>query len=355
MMSPIRVAIVGVGYWGPKLVKIFQSIPAVSVEVLCDLNQELLSRVGQECGIGGDRLMADFDALVNGGAETHGTDAVILATPPATHYELAKKALRAGKHVFVEKPLAAEYSHAKELAEISREKRLTLFVDHTFCYDEVFVEIRKKITDGEVGAISYARFSWLGARQKEHGPDVLWDSGPHAFAAFQFLIGKRPIRVSMKKFVSLPSGVPSALAGRIFFESDKSGDEPFADILLAWKDQEIDGYSVPKSAEVIIQGVREAIRYEGSFEKRAAASYAGARAVEISGSPFAPVVFNGEAAPFSGISYTDEPLKSACYAFVESIKNQKPPPTDGIFGGDVVRIIEAAARSLAKNGQDEIF
>lgn len=353
-MSPINIAIVGVGYWGPKLVKIFQSIPSVSVAALCDLNQELLSRVGQECGLA-ERCTSDFDLLLQSDERPQKVDAVVLATPPGIHYELAKKALRAGKHVFVEKPLATRYAEAKELAEISREKRLTLFVDHTFCYDEVFGEIRKKIRAGDLGAISYARFSWLGARQKEHGPDVLWDSGPHAFAAFQFLIGKRPLRVSMKKFASLSSGVPSALAGRIFFEGDESGDEPFADILLAWKDQEIDGYSVPKSAEVIIQGAREAIRYEGSFEKRAAASWAGAHAVEISGSPFAPAAFNGEAVPFIGISYADEPLKSACYAFIESITNTKSPPTDGIFGGDVVRAIEAAARSLAKNGQDEIF
>lgn len=353
-LTPMNIAIVGVGYWGPKLVKIFQSIPGVSVAVLCDLNQELLSRVGNECGLS-DHLTTDFDALLRDEERRFEIDAVILATPPKTHYELAKKALGAGKHVFVEKPLATEYAGAQELAEISQASGRTLFVDHTFCYDEVFGEIRKKIIQGDLGAISYARFSWLGARQKEHGPDVLWDSGPHAYAAFQFLMGRRPIRVSMRRFASLPGDIASALAGRIIFEGEEEGKESFADIVLAWKDQTVDGYPVPKSAEVIIRGAREAIRYEGSFEKRSALVYAGRETVEIPHSPFAPAAFNAAPVPFAGVSYTDEPLKSACLAFIESIQNKKPPSTDGIFGSGVVRLLEAAARSSAENGRDVLL
>lgn len=319
----VKIGVVGLGYWGPKLVETFGKIKEARVSVLCDLNPELLSGVSQSTGIPGT---ASFRGMLHDASLA--PDAVVIATPPRTHFSLALEALEYGKHVFVEKPLTTSLIQAEQLTVLAQKRGLVLFVDHTFCFDKVFEALQRMVRGGEFGYLESSKFEWLGARPKPQGPDVLWDSGPHAFSALYYLLGKLPCRVSARPLAFLPSGVLSALSARAEFDDGTAGE-----IFLAWKDQIILGKDVEKAARVTLQGAKREITYEGSFGKRQALCSEGGRSF-----------------PLPGVTYEDEPLRSACEAFVRAVADGKPAVTDGAFGGSIVRILETAERSVREGG-----
>lgn len=342
-MKELKIGIVGMGYWGPKLVPIFKSIPGVIVTQLCDLHQEKLERITKETTVEYPGT-PDFEKLLRN------IDAVCIVTPPATHFELALKALLAGKHIFVEKPLAVKRQEVEELTRLGKEKKCILFVDHTFCYDEAFWKIQKIVQGGQLGNITNASFDWLGARQKEQGPDILWDSGPHAVAALVFLLGKKPKSISISTLQRLPNGIPSAMKGTVSFE-----DRASARIVIAWKDQTIEGKAVGKSALVTVVGAKGAIVYEGSFGTRKALLYDNNVTLSKSSHPLEPMIPLNDgklAKPLDDLTYKDEPLKTACHAFIKAIREEQPPITDGNFGAKVVEILEAAETSAKENGRE---
>ncbi len=313
-MEKLRVGIVGLGYWGPKLVESFRGMAGAEVTQVCDLNPQLLGEIAQKYNLAGTTSFAELLA--------DQTEAVAIATPPSTHAVLVRQALEAGKHVFIEKPLATDFDEARSLAELAKSKNLVLFVDHTFCYDEAFGRVRELVQNGDLGKIQKASFEWLGARPKPRGPDVLWDSGPHAVAAMNFVMNQSATLISAEVLARLETGVPSALSAKFTFPGGSK-----ADVLLAWKDQEIDGSPVPKAARVVLSGDKELV-FEGSF---------GARAVSVRE--------NGVAHPLAGLTFADEPLKSALGAFVDAVKYGKKIPSDGKFGAEVVKILEMTAKS----------
>jgi len=321
--NKLRVGIVGLGYWGPKLVEIFKGLGVL--EVICDLREDLLAEVSTKSGIRG---VTDFSKMLDE------VDAVVLTTPPATHYKLAKEALEKGKHIFVEKPLTTSTKEADELVATARKQGKILFVDHTFCYDGVLRKLRERISAGEFGKVKSSKFEWLGARQKQEGPDVLWDSGPHAYAALYFLLGKTPLKISATKLLSLDTGVLSALSAEASFDDGSS-----AKILLAWQNQKLFGKDVEKAARVVLDCEKKHVEFEGSFATRQASIGNSNEAGELE-----------TIIPESG----DNPLKSACQAFLDAINSGKNAVSDGKFGSTVVQMLEATGESLASGSRTEI-
>lgn len=345
MDTKIKIGIVGLGYWGPKLVEKFLNLPGVRIEVVCDKDEKLLSEISVKHNIYGTR---SFDELLSD-ASSHFVDAIVVATPPDTHFTLVKKALERNKHVFVEKPLAVNSADAVELASLAKEKRKVLFVDHTFCYDEAFKKIKEMADKNEFGEIVRARFDWLGARSKENGPSVLVDSGPHAFAAMNYFIKDKPHTISMKVIGRLSGGVPSAMVGKAMFDGGR-----FAEVTLMWKDQVIDEKPVPKAARVSLVGTDKAVVYEGSFGSRSAVIHEKPIFLNASSHPLDElVVVQDFKKPVSleGLTYKDEPLKAACEAFIKAIQGETKAVSDGLFGVEVVKILEAAAKSADKDGE----
>jgi len=313
--SKLRVGIVGLGYWGPKIVEIFKNLGVL--EVICDRREDLLAEVSAKSGVRG---VTDFSKMLGE------IDAVVITTPPVTHYMLAKEALEKGKHVFVEKPLTTSAKEAEELTEIAKKQGKILFVDHTFCYDGILRKLRERINAGEFGKVKSSGFEWLGARQKQEGPDVLWDSGPHAYATLYFLLGKIPLKISAVKLLSLDTGVLSALSAKASFADGSS-----AKILLAWQNQKLFGKDVEKAARVVLDCEKKQVDFEGSFATRQASIVNSNKAGEVE------IIL-----PKSG----DNPLKSACQEFLDSIIFDKPAASSGEFGAVIVRILEATERSL---------
>ncbi|MDO8589684.1 MAG: Gfo/Idh/MocA family oxidoreductase [bacterium] len=344
MKNTVNLGIVGLGYWGPKLIDKFQSIPQAKVTVICDLDPGLLGEAEKVSGIKGTTKISEL--LDN---SKHQVDAVIVVTPPATHLDIARQVLEAGKHVYIEKPMTVTKKGAVLLNNLAKKKHLNIFIDHTFCHDAVFIEKRKLIDEGKLGEIYHSRFEWLGARAKPQGPDVLWDSGPHAFSSMLFLIGKKPVSLHMNIIERIPdTQTPSALEGEVHFE-----DGTRSEIKLAWKDQTVRGLHVPKAARASIVGKEKTIIYEGSFAGRTARiypteeSYSPSRALDACIEDF----LGGKGDELPGVSYDDEPLKSACAAFIDLILSNKVPVTDGFFGEQVVHLLEKASESMRSRGR----
>src|SRR6476661_1654065 len=143
----IRVGVIGYGYWGPNLVRNFMAAPGSAVTSVCDQRQERLSSLGKLYPA--VKTCSDASELI----DDPQIDAVIIATPISSHFELAMQALRAGKHVLVEKPLAARSDHARQLVEEAAARKLVLLVDHTFVYTDAVRKIRELIASGELGDI----------------------------------------------------------------------------------------------------------------------------------------------------------------------------------------------------------
>src|SRR6267143_724314 len=173
MSKNINVAVVGCGYWGPNLIRNFRSLPDCRLKVMCDLNQQRLKHLHQlygevECSTCFESVLAD-----------PGVGAVAIATAVRFHYAMAKASLLAGKHTFIEKPMASSAEECEELDHIAEEKGLVLMIGHTFLYSQAVVKIKEIVDRGDIGDIRYisSRRLNLGLFQKDI--NVAWDLAPH--------------------------------------------------------------------------------------------------------------------------------------------------------------------------------
>ena len=187
----MKIAIIGSGYWGPKLVKNFYAIPEISIKYICDLdkekNEQIISNYTniEIATTDASQIMQDSEV-----------SAVVIATPVQTHHQLVKQALLAGKHVLVEKPIADNIAAAEEMIELAAKRNLILMVDHISVYIEAVQKIKDIIQRGELGEIFYftsMRINW-GKFQKD--VNVVWDLVPHDISILKYVIKKKPVAVS---------------------------------------------------------------------------------------------------------------------------------------------------------------
>jgi predicted dehydrogenase len=197
----INVAIVGFGYWGPNLVRNFSSIPGVQVKKVVDLREERLKVVVQnypntEVSTNIDDLWTDTSI-----------DAVVIATPVFTHFPLAKKALLAGKHVLLEKPMTDTVDHALELIELSQKLGKVLMVDHTFLYTPAVQKMKDLITSGQVGKVKYFDSTRINLGLIQQDVNVLWDLAPHDISILDYLVNDEPVSVNATGVSHIHNGV----------------------------------------------------------------------------------------------------------------------------------------------------
>ena len=201
-MSSVGLAVVGAGYWGPNLVRSALATPELSMEWLCDLDLERARRVlGPRSGVAStssfEEVLADSDVA-----------AVAIATPAGTHFDLARRALEAGKHVLVEKPLTPSVAEGRELAELARKQNLVLMCDHTYCYTPAVQRIRQLIRDGEIGELQFMDSVRINLGLIQPDVDVLWDLAPHDLSILDFVLpdGVAPVAVAAHKGDPLGTG-----------------------------------------------------------------------------------------------------------------------------------------------------
>jgi len=177
----MKIGVIGLGYWGPNLVRNFIAQPEVSKVIGCDLQESRRSFIQKR--FPSAELLADYNDLLKSDV-----DAIVIATPVDTHFKFAKAALEAGKHIWVEKPFTATSDQAKELIDISEKKNLKIFVDHTFIYTGSIAKIKELIRENELGEIKYFDSVRINLGLFQHDVNVIWDLAPHDLSIMQYLM-----------------------------------------------------------------------------------------------------------------------------------------------------------------------
>ena len=189
-VAPVRMGLIGYGYWGVNILRNLRSLAGARLDMLCDSAAEALQRAGRVCPeLRLTRESADvlFSPAI---------DAVAIITPVWTHFELAKAALKNGKHVFLEKPLTSNSHQAEELIKLAEQQNLTLMVDHTFLFTGAVRKIRQLIYSGTLGALYYYDSMRVNLGLFQHDVNVIWDLAPHDLSIMDFVVRARPEAVS---------------------------------------------------------------------------------------------------------------------------------------------------------------
>lgn len=327
------IGVVGYGYWGPNLVRNFNQVPDASVVAVCDREESRLQTVSKLYpSVATYREFGDMLADPT-------VDAVAIATPVTTHHPLAKQALLAGKHVFVEKPFTATSAEGQELVNLADEARLTLMVDHTFIYTSAVRKIRELITSGDLGELYYYDSVRVNLGLFQSDVSVLWDLAVHDLSIMDFLLDRDPISVSATG-VAHVEGQPENMAyltcmfpGNLIahFHVNWLAPVKIRQTMLCGSEKMVvfDDVDMSEKIKVYDKGVILDMAAEQVYQR-----HVGYR----TGDMWAPRLDNVEA------------LAVETAHFVECVTTGGTPLSDGRAGLRVVKILEAAHQSMEANG-----
>lgn len=329
----IGVAVVGYGYWGPNLVRNFANTDDCQLVAVSDLNPSRLASCARLHP--GAATTTRFRDII----ENADVDAVAIATPARTHFEIAIAALRAGKHVLVEKPLALTAGQVCRLIEEAERRRLTLMVDHTFIYTPAVRKIRQLICEDALGDILYYNSNRASLGLFQEDVNVIWDLAVHDISIIQYIMNEAPVAISATGATHV-RGTPENMAHvTLFFENSC-----VAHINVNW-------LSPIKVRQTFIGGSRKMIVYDDCEPTEKIKVYD--KGITVNQSPQATHQLRigyraGDMwAPHLGAS---EALSTEVQHFIDSIRDGTAPITSGTTGLQVVEILEAASRSIAAQG-----
>jgi predicted dehydrogenase len=330
-MECLRVAVVGLGYWGPNLVRVIMDHENVDLAWLCDLDEVRLRKFGQRCPTA--KKTVRFEDLL----EDLDLDAVFIATPVFTHSELADQALRAGKHTFVEKPLASSVADAEHLLALADERGLALFCGHTFIYSPAVRNVRAMLQAGELGDLYFISASRVNLGLHQRDVSVIWDLAPHDFSILCYWLDCLPQTVRAVGRDAIVPGIPD-----VAFVTLTYPDGLLVNVELSW-------LAPSKLRRTVLVGQQKMVVYED-------------------GSPEPVRIFD------HGVVYRDpetfgeyhlsyrtgaitspkiqsyEPLAAQVADFVHEVRRPDPTRRHAALARDVVVMLEAAERSLTEGG-----
>jgi predicted dehydrogenase len=336
---PTRVAVIGAGHWGPHLIRNFETNPDSQLVAVCDASVERLRALSRS--FPGVRMESRAESVLD---DDPGIEAVIIATPTTTHYQLAKRALLSGKHVLVEKPITTSSAEAEELQLLAHRKGLVLLVGHVFLYNEAVRRLKKIVSAAEFGKTYYVH-----SRRTNLGPvrsDVHagWDLASHDVSIFLYLLDEVPSEVTASAQTYIRPGVPDVFFSTLFFASGR-----IAHLHASWLDpQKIRHLTVVGEHQMVVfddVDLLEPLRiYNKGFRRideseRVVDTFAKFRVELVHGDVVIPQVSTGE------------PLRLECQAFLDAIRDGAEPLSNGAFARNVVRVLEALDRSIAESSR----
>jgi protoporphyrinogen oxidase/predicted dehydrogenase len=329
--APIRVALVGLGYWGPNLLRNFSESAMFEVAWACDMRQEALDAVarrypGIACTTRFEDVLRDADV-----------DAVAVATPVSTHYALARSALEAGKHVFVEKPLAAASEEILELTRVADGNDLVLMPGHTFVYSPPVTTIKRLIDSGELGEIYFVSSSRVNLGLHQADVSVVWDLGPHDFSILRYWLGSLPDEVSAMSRDCVVPELPDVCFINLRYPSGT-----VAHVELAW-------LSPSKLRRTAIVGSKKMVVYDDTASESVRIFDSGATIPDPESFGEYQLSYRTGDIVSPRVDAT-EPLSLELADFGRSIREGRRPLSSPELGLDVVRTIEAVERSLGQSG-----
>jgi predicted dehydrogenase len=327
----VRIGVVGLGYWGPNLVRNIVDSRRTQLQWLCDLDPHALSSLGRRHPE--VRRTADVTEML---ADPE-LDAVVLATPISTHHALASAALAAEKHVWVEKPLAASSEEALDLVRMAETSRLVLLPGHTFLYSPPVVKIKELIDSGELGEIYFVSMSRVNLGLHQPDASVLWDLAPHDFSILRYWLDDIPAEVSgMTRACVLPDTPDVAFVNMRF------AGGTIAHLELSW-------LSPSKLRRTTIIGSEKMIMYDDTSQEPVRIFDSGASLRDPESFGEYRLTYRSGDIVSPRIDAT-EPLALEVDDFCSAILDGTPPRSSTDIGLDVVRSIEAVERSVATGG-----
>lgn len=332
MKKNINVGVVGCGYWGPNLVRNLRQLPDCNLKMMCDLNERRLAHLRSLYPeVEG---ATDYNHMLNGVS----LDAVVVATPVRFHFPMAKAALLAGKHVLLEKPMAASVAECQELVSLARQQGLVLMVGHTFLYSPAVRKIKHIIDSGDIGELRYisARRLNLGLFQKDI--NVTWDLAPHDLSIILYVMDEVPHSVACYGDAHITPGIEDVTNLYLSFRRNRA-----AVVHSSWLDPK-------KVREMTFVGSQRMIVYDDIAAHEKIKIYD----ARVERPPHYDTFAEFQYSYHYGDMYVpyvkqEEPLKVECQHFLDCIQEGRTPVTSGDRGLEVVRILEMASRSLQEN------
>src|SRR5450759_87617 len=333
-VEPVRVGVIGYGYWGPNLVRNFAESPATQVIAVSDMSEQRLAQARERHP--GIAVTTDFEEILN----DPDIDAVVIATPVSTHYPLGMATLQAGKHLLMSKPLVDTSEHGQRLIDEAVARHLVLMVDHTFLYTGAVRKIKQLVDEGNLGSLYYYDSVRVNLGLFQHDVNVLWDLAVHDLAIMEHVLGEQPCEVAATGATHLP-GQPANMAYLTCF---------FKGNLIAH--HHVNWLAPVKVRRTLIGGDRQMIVYDDlepsekvkvydkgvtlrSGRERVYESMVGYR----TGDMWAPQVSLTEA------------LRVEAQHFADCIRKGVKPLSDGASALRVIRTLEAAVESMAQRGK----
>jgi predicted dehydrogenase len=336
-MKPIRFGVIGAGYWGPHLIRNITEIPGSKLSVVADLSEDRLAALQPRYPT--VTMTTDF-------RQTYGpeTDAVVIATPVRTHFQLAREALMAGKHVLVEKPLTRSSEEARELIRIADQNGVLLMVGHTFEYNPAVLALKEIVDRGVVGRVLYIDAARLNLGQYRTDVNVLWDLAPHDISIMNFILGGEPTHVSARGNACIQPSTHDVAYVELKYPNGVLGH-----IHVSWLEPcKVRRITVVGDEKMVVYNdvaAEEKLRIydKGVTRTTSSGDFADFQLSYHNGGVSIPAVAAGE------------PLKLELTHMMDSIRAGTRPRSDGLSGLRVINVLEAADKSLQNGGlRDQI-
>ena len=333
----INFGLVGVGYWGPNMARNLNNVDGGRLAWVCDADPKALAKIASLYpGTSTTQQLDEFLAASD-------LDAVVIATPAGTHFEIAEKCLKAGKHILVEKPLAMTSDECDRLIELAEAASLKLMVGHTFLYSPPVRKIKELIEAGELGDIYYAYSTRANLGRIRQDVNAMWNLAPHDISILLYLFGDAPTSVSAKGITQIQKGIEDVVFMYLDFPNNMS-----AHVHVSWLDPGkvrsltlvgsekmviYDDVSSDAKIKILDKGVTKVLNNEA----KSVSNFGEYQLLMRAGDVLIPKI------------PTAEPLKVECQHFADCIANDEQPLTDGVHGKQVTRILEACDQSMSRN------
>ncbi|HRH44234.1 MAG TPA: Gfo/Idh/MocA family oxidoreductase [Pyrinomonadaceae bacterium] len=329
----MKVAVIGVGYWGPNLIRNFLSLDEVENVIAVDRDETQLAKIAKR--FTGIETASDFEEVI----KRNDVKIVAIATPVSMHFEIAKKSLLAGKHCWIEKPMTESVAEAKELNAIAAEKNLKIFVDHTFIYTGAVRKMKEIITSGRLGELYYFDSVRVNLGLFQHDVNVIWDLAPHDLSIMDYLLEKKPLAVSAVGSCHVGNGLEDIAYLTLMFENNL-----LAHFHVNW-------LAPVKVRKTLIGGTKSMIVFDDMETSEKLKIYDKGIEVTNREGVYETLVQYRTGDMLSPKIPQTEALALATEHFIDCILNDKTPLTDGVAGLNVVRILEASTESIKNHGK----
>lgn len=331
----INIGVIGVGYWGPNLIRNFVANPDTNMRICCDLKDERLKYINSLYPA--VTVTKNYLDIIN----NPGVDLIAVCTPVLTHYEVAKAALNAGKHVLIEKPMTATSRQAEELINLAERKNLRIFVDHTFIFTGAVRKIKEYIQKGELGEVYYFDSVRINLGLFQHDVNVLWDLAPHDVSIMHHLLANKPEYVVANGAAHFNSGLEDVAYLTVYFPNNL-----IAHIHTNW-------LSPVKIRQTLIAGSKKMVVWDDNQPSEKVRIYD--KGVEMIQTP--DQVYNLLVQYRTGDMFCPkidgmEALTAEINHIVECLQQNKSAIADGKAGWIVVKILEAAQESIKNRGKE---